>query len=593
MDSVKLTFPAVLAVLLFAASARAQTTVFTYQGRLETNGAPANGTYDLRFTLHDASSGGNQVGAPLTNSPVGVANGLFVVTLDFGSNAFNGGARWLHIGVRGFGDAGNFTPLSPRQAITSVPYAVRALNAGSASNLLAALPATNLSGTLPDARLSTNVALLNASNAAFLGSISATNFYGYGGGLTNVPGRIFEVIPTAANIQAFANFGYLATNSSMAVVVTLPATANIRVGETIRVSGSGAAGWVVAQNAGQSILVANLLNSVGFNWTSNGGSFTWKAIASSADGSRLVAVINGGQVYTSANQGATWAAQGSAGSRNWSSVASSADGLKLAAAVNTGFIYTSTDGGTNWSQRAASRSWTGIASSLDGSRLSACATGAGGGVYLSTDSGVNWPASPSLAAATYTGVASSGNGSNLVATISGGQIWVSANAGASWNNRASSSGWTCVAASVDGGTLVAGANAGANYLHVSMDYGLSWVPGSIGAAWAGVGCSADGARMIAVANSGGVYVSLDSGVTWLLRGSLPTAIIYNGAACSGDGATMAAVATANPIYVSSKSSTTVGTAGQLIGSRLAAVELQHVGNGVFIPISYAGTIRAK
>ena len=32
----------------------AQGTVFTYQGRLSDNGGPANGQYDLRFTLYNA-----------------------------------------------------------------------------------------------------------------------------------------------------------------------------------------------------------------------------------------------------------------------------------------------------------------------------------------------------------------------------------------------------------------------------------------------------------------------------------------------------------------------------------------------------------
>ena len=72
-----------------------------------------------------------------------------------------------------------------------------------------------------------------------------------------------------------------------------------------------------------------------------------------------------------------------------------------------------------------------------------------------------------------------------------------------------------------------------------------------------------------------------------------TAASYTGVACSGDGGTMVAVATANPIYVSSQYSTTLGATGQLIGSRLAAVELQHVGSGVFIPISFVGNIKAK
>jgi hypothetical protein len=56
---------------------------------------------------------------------------------------------------------------------------------------------------------------------------------------------------------------------------------------------------------------------------------------------------------------------------------------------------------------------------------------------------------------------------------------------------------------------------------------------------------------------------------------------------------MAVVASSVGIYVSSEASTTVGVTGALVGARLSAVELQHVGNGVFIPISFVGTIRAN
>ena len=75
-------------------------TAFTYQGRLVTNGSPANGTYDLRFALYDALSVGSPVGVPITNAPTVVSNGLFTVTLDFGGGIFLGNARWLEIGVR-------------------------------------------------------------------------------------------------------------------------------------------------------------------------------------------------------------------------------------------------------------------------------------------------------------------------------------------------------------------------------------------------------------------------------------------------------------------------------------------------------------
>ena len=54
----------------------------------------------------------------------------------------------------------------------------------------------------------------------------------------------------------------------------------------------------------------------------------WNAIASSADGSKLVVVSPVGYIFRSPDAGMTWTNSG-APSRNWYSVASSADGSRL------------------------------------------------------------------------------------------------------------------------------------------------------------------------------------------------------------------------------------------------------------------------
>src|SRR4051812_25499308 len=77
----------------------AQGTAFTYQGFLSDRGAPANGVYDLQFTVYDALAAGNPVGSAVDVNDLAVANGLFTVTLDPGANVFSGQPRWLNIGV--------------------------------------------------------------------------------------------------------------------------------------------------------------------------------------------------------------------------------------------------------------------------------------------------------------------------------------------------------------------------------------------------------------------------------------------------------------------------------------------------------------
>jgi hypothetical protein len=70
-----------------------------------------------------------------------------------------------------------------------------------------------------------------------------------------------------------------------------------------------------------------------------------------------------------AQGGVTWTATGAAAT--WWSVASSADGTKLVAADGaSGQIYTSADSGTNWTPRAISTNWQAVACSADGTNLS-------------------------------------------------------------------------------------------------------------------------------------------------------------------------------------------------------------------------------
>src|ERR1039457_3361798 len=108
-----------LAILGGINHAAAQGTAFTYNGRLNDNGNPANGTnYGMVFYLYDAPTNGNLKGN-LGIVSVTVSNGLFTVPLSFGS-VFDGNPRWLEITVQKNGGA--FTTLTPRQQITPTPY---------------------------------------------------------------------------------------------------------------------------------------------------------------------------------------------------------------------------------------------------------------------------------------------------------------------------------------------------------------------------------------------------------------------------------------------------------------------------------------
>lgn len=98
---------------------------FTYQGRLDDGTGPVSGTYDFRFSLWDAVSGGNQVGNVIAADDLSVNDGYFTAQLDFGSFyaiAFDGEARWLETEFKKDSDA-SYTKFAVRKSLNGVPYA--------------------------------------------------------------------------------------------------------------------------------------------------------------------------------------------------------------------------------------------------------------------------------------------------------------------------------------------------------------------------------------------------------------------------------------------------------------------------------------
>lgn len=200
--------------------AQALTTAFTYQGELQNGGTPVDGAHDLRFRLYDGLAGGTQLGTTLCVDNVQVVGGKFTVQLDFGSQ-FAGQQRFLDIQVRAdtgldCSNATGYTLLTPRQSLTASPYASYAPSAGSATTAATATNATQLNGqsagfyqnasnltagTLPDARMASNVVRTNFSNSftgtnvftgftTFSGAVQSTNpasvYIGDGSGLNGL-----------------------------------------------------------------------------------------------------------------------------------------------------------------------------------------------------------------------------------------------------------------------------------------------------------------------------------------------------------------------------------------------------------------------
>ena len=199
-------------------------------------GASANGNYDLQFTLKNSLTAGSTVGTPQAVSPVTAVNGIFSVTLDFGSLSFDGSDRWVELAVRPAGSVTSYTVLAPRQRLTATPYALRALNA---TNLTGTVAAGNIAnGTITGAmigdnsvgstQLASGLALSGTTTGTFSGPLTGNvtgNVSGSAAGFTgNLAGNVTgpqgaTVIAsvggvTAANVAAGANLANAATTAS-------------------------------------------------------------------------------------------------------------------------------------------------------------------------------------------------------------------------------------------------------------------------------------------------------------------------------------------------------------------------------------------
>lgn len=229
----------------------------------------------------------------------------------------------------------------------------------------------------------------------------------------------------------------------------------------------------------------------GATWTPQWTNKFWNCIASSAEGSRLVAGTFGDCLYTSADSGVTWTPHEA--SLNWASVASSADGGKLVALAFGHQVCTSSDFGATWTRHDTNRLWVAVASSADGSKLVAAVQN--DGLFTSTDSGQTWTRRESFS--DCHAVASSVDGSKLVAVGFSGQVITSTDSGTNWTRRPAQTSGFAVASSADGSTLATSEVVGR--ILISLDSGASWKPCGTNGNWTAFAFSSDGTKIAAAA----------------------------------------------------------------------------------------------
>ncbi len=561
-----------------------------FQGRVSVNGVPFTGTGLFRFALIDPNGPVPAVdlGAPSapSDTPVSipVSKGLYVVRIGLDTvsppEGYFDHALEPHLRVWFDDGAHGLQQLRPDQPMASVPYARHSQTAAvaqvaaralAAEALTAPLPADRLSGTLDPALVplqlpgdrsfadrlgigaepDPSVRLHVAGDVAVAGTVTATEFRGRG--------IVSWTSVTDASVQTVANQGYLAAHEEGVTLFTLPATAE--VGDVIQISGIGKGRWRVRNAAGSTVLG----DGYDARWTrlATDTNRNWTAVASSADGTRLVACEDGyffgnshpgsrgGFVHTSSDSGATWLQRRTDFPHSWISVASSADGLRLVGvSYGTGTLQTSDNGGETWTPRSTNPRvtwWHSVASSADGQRL--VAVDAGGFIHTSADGGASWVARATEATRTWQGVASSADGQRLVAGGMEG-LFTSSDAGQSWTRCTLDSTllWTSVACSADGLRLVAGSRTG---LFTSDDAGQTWIRRLADKSrfWSSVASSADGTELVAAERQGHIFISTDSGETWTAH-MAESVRLWASVAFSADGTRVFAAENGGYLYAS-------------------------------------------
>lgn len=321
--------------------------------------------------------------------------------------------------------------------------------------------------------------------------------------------------------------------------------------------------WAAAIGAGLFMAVGASAQT----WTKTSApAYFWKSMASSADGSNIIAASISGFVFISTNSGTSWAQTGLPFQGYWVSVACSTNFVKLIAADDGNYgsggrIYTSSNSGNSWvSNSVPQTNWNAVASSADGAKL---VIGAWGGtnppVYTSTDSGQHWRSNNVNIFGNWQAVTTSADGKKLAASSSQ-NIYTSSNSGTNWTKTSAPLGgwWVALASSTDGVRLAAaemdGYNAVAGKIYTSTNSGTNWVVTTAPATnWTSIASSADGTRLVAAAGgySGGfvgpIYTSADSGKTWNLCNAPVTN--WTAVTCSADGTKMVAASAYSGIYV--------------------------------------------
>jgi hypothetical protein len=188
----------------------------------------------------------------------------------------------------------------------------------------------------------------------------------------------------------------------------------------------------VGSDTGMDVYRVFVSRDGGATWESATEPEKWRVVASSADGSTIVALYDYGNASLSFDQGRTWKTVIPADEiKLWYGATLSADGSKIYLASYNDYLYSSANRGATWkkmtpitSGTATAREWMSLACSADGATVVAAALDAP--LCISYDGGDSWSQMEAAdgANAMWTSVAMSSDGGKILAAMYGGNLWL-------------------------------------------------------------------------------------------------------------------------------------------------------------------------
>ncbi|MBL8243465.1 MAG: hypothetical protein JNL89_04730, partial [Rhodanobacteraceae bacterium] len=164
--------PAASLLLLAACSANAAS--FSYTGRLDDGGRPANGLYDLQLTAFPAEKAGAALAAPVVFERVPVQDGQFRLEFDLPDAGLE--SAWVEVAVRATG-GGGYSRIPARAKAIATPLIGQcwATTGDTGSN-----PATNFLGTIDNQPFvvrtrNTRSLVIEPGNVLFNGTPTTSN----------------------------------------------------------------------------------------------------------------------------------------------------------------------------------------------------------------------------------------------------------------------------------------------------------------------------------------------------------------------------------------------------------------------------------